>query len=146
MNREALRRFKRLKDIQVSPALMRDAVDVFSQRRKRGEDADLASVIAEQLAASPLAANEDMLLAAQTRILALARLVQDRALDEWVIYGHPNGAVLFQDCLFLAAATEPLLFLVNDEIGFDPKGLRERAAQLTKGAALPTRLDGAALH
>ena len=70
-------------------------------------------------------------MAARARILALACLVRDHLLDEWVRWDDPNGIVLFHRSLFLAAAAEPLILLPNDGIGFDPESLRRRVLDLT---------------
>ncbi len=71
----------------------------------------------------------DIALAAKIRILSLACLVRDHALDEWVKCENPNGIVLFHHSLFREAATEPLILLSNNDIGFDPAGLRRRVLE-----------------
>jgi len=68
---------------------------------------------------------------ARFRILALACIVRDGFLEEWVQRGDPHGIVLFHSSLFMAAAVEPLILYPPDGIGFDSMSLRRNVLQLT---------------
>lgn len=65
------------------------------------------------------------------RILALARLVDEGEVREWILRQDVDGSVVAQKSLFAAAAVQPLV--VNDGgIAFDPVAFRLKVAELTQ--------------
>src|SRR5262249_6145437 len=90
----------RLQRVVVPPALMRDALQAYSQAAGCSAPKQLAACISDEVVAKRIAGDRaEVVLAAKLKILSLACLVRDHALDEWT-QGDPSGIVLFHDSLF----------------------------------------------
>ncbi len=120
----------RLAAIEVPADLLQRALDDYSRRAATGAPAPLSAIIHEHVVTLGLPGDpNELVLAARLRILALACVVRDGLLEEWVRRGDPGGSVLFHASLFEAAAAEPLVLLPPDGIGFDPESLRRNVLQ-----------------
>ena len=125
---------ERLARITVPPELLQLGLRDYAEPAMRKSFTPLSAILLDHVVAMGLPGNPiEVALSAQLRVLALACVVRDHFLEEWVRRGDPNGIVLFHADLFTAAATEPLIFFPPDGIGFDPESLRRRV--LLVGAA-----------
>jgi hypothetical protein len=118
----------RLEQIDVSPDLLRDVAIAAAGGLREPLQSLIFGIVARRESSGNRA---DIALAVKVRIMSLARLVREHALNEWVEEEDKNGIVLFHNNLFRAAATEPLILLADDNIGFDATSLRHRVLELT---------------
>jgi len=131
-------RVQRLRKIAVPARLLQRGLEEYTRRNAAGARARLTTVLLDQVAAFDLPGDPmEIALAARLRILALACVVRDRLLEDWVRRDGAGGMVLFHNSLFTAAAVEPLIDVPPDQIGFDPEGLRRNAlgSAAVKGSA-----------
>jgi hypothetical protein len=134
----ATARVQRWREIAVPAELLQKSLEEYTRRNAAGAPARLTTVLLDQVAAFDLSGDPmEIAVAARLRILALACVVRDRLLDDWVRRDAGGGMVLFHNSLFAAAAVEPLIVFPPDQIGFDPESLRRNAlgAAVVKGSA-----------
>ena len=128
----------RLAKIVVPAELLQSGLKDYSEQAARRSPDPLSTILRDHVVAMSLPGDPvEIAISAQFRILALACVVRDRFLEEWVQRGDPDGIVLFHGSLFMAAAVEPLMLFPPDGIGFDPVSLRRNVLQLAavKGSA-----------
>lgn len=114
----------RLGGIAVSAELLRRVVADYG-RHVDGAPVPLSQLALDHIVSLALPGDPiETALAARLRILALACVVDGRFLEEWVQRCDPSGSVLFHETLFRAAATEPIIEIPPDGVGFDPLSLR----------------------
>jgi hypothetical protein len=122
---------ERLAKIVVPPELLQEGLNEYSKRAARNSSDPLSAILLDHVIAMGLPGDPvEVAISAQFQILALACVVRDHLLEEWVQRGGPDGIVLFHGSLFMAAAVEPLVVFPPDGIGFDPVSLRRHVLHL----------------
>src|SRR5215470_1156445 len=117
--------------VPVPPELLQRGLGEYSERAARKSSDRLSTILLDRAVAMALPGNPlEIAISAQFRILALACIVREGLLEEWVQRGNPDGIVLFHASLFMAAAVEPLIVIPPDRVGFDPASLRRNVLQL----------------
>ena len=111
---------ERIAPVAVPPQLLRDIL--------LGGAAD-PSGTTDSNAGVGLGHAAEVVLAARMRLRALAEVLQD-ALFGGIADDGADEVILLHDNVFVAAASEPLIALTGDDIGFDPAALRRRLCAL----------------